>query len=143
MGLMERWAQRKACRKRELLSLIGKLSHACKVVRVGRTFLRRMIALSTSAAKPEHWLHLSAEFRADLSWWQVFLPSWNHRCMMYASKTARPPDEEFSTDASGSWGCGAVWKNCWLQLAWDNHRPLNSTVRLTISGVICNLTTDF
>ena len=29
------WRGRKACRKRELLSLIGVLSHACKVVRVG------------------------------------------------------------------------------------------------------------
>ena len=33
------WRGRKACRKRELLSLIGSLSHACKVVGPGHPFL--------------------------------------------------------------------------------------------------------
>ena len=37
---------RKACKKRELLSLIGSLSHACKAVWAGRLFLRRLIDLS-------------------------------------------------------------------------------------------------
>ena len=115
--LLDRWEQRKACRKRELLSLIGKLAHACKVVRVGRIFLRRMIELATTAARLEHWLHLSAQFRADLSWWQAFLPAWNHRCMLYAAKRSRPPEVVLVTDASGSWGCGAVWQDTWLQLA--------------------------
>ena len=43
------WQGKKAVRKRELLSLIGTLSHACKVVRSGRAFLRRLITLSTGA----------------------------------------------------------------------------------------------
>jgi len=36
---------RDKCTKRELLSLIGKLSFCCKVVAAGRIFLRRMINL--------------------------------------------------------------------------------------------------
>jgi hypothetical protein len=76
MVLLQRWETRKACRKRELLSLIGKLAHACKVVRVGRIFLRRMIDLATTARRLNHWIHISAQFREDLNWW---LPSWNHR----------------------------------------------------------------
>ena len=118
--LIEKWSARKACRKRELLSLIRKLAHACKVVRVGRIFLRRMIGLSTTAAKLHHWIHLSTQFRADLCWWQAFLPSWNHRCMMDTVEDhQRMPDELVTTDASGSWGCGAVWQNAWIQLAWE------------------------
>lgn len=69
--LLEEWAEKRTCRKRDLLSLIGKLAHACKVVRVGRIFLRRMIILSTKAAKIDHWLHLTAHFRADLNCSQV------------------------------------------------------------------------
>ena len=42
------WWGRKACRKRDLLSLIGVLAHACKVVRSARPFLRRLIDLSMS-----------------------------------------------------------------------------------------------
>ena len=34
------WSVRKSCTKRELLSLIGQLQHACCVVRPGRSFLR-------------------------------------------------------------------------------------------------------
>ncbi len=41
------WRGRKAGKKRDLLSLIGSLSHACKAVRAGRSFLRRLIDLST------------------------------------------------------------------------------------------------
>lgn len=44
------WRSKKACRKRELLSLIGLLSHACKAVKAGRSFLRRLINLSTQTS---------------------------------------------------------------------------------------------
>ena len=67
-ALLVHWNQRKRCRKRELLSLIGKLAHASTVVRVGRIFLRRLINLSTQAARLHHWLHLSMEARADIAW---------------------------------------------------------------------------
>ena len=30
------------------------------------------------------------------------------------------PDVTFSSDASGSWGCGAVWYDQWIQCAWNN-----------------------
>lgn len=39
------WETRKSCTRKELESLIGLLNHACKVVRAGRSFLRRMIDL--------------------------------------------------------------------------------------------------
>ena len=38
---------KKACKKRDLLPLIGVLSHATKSVRAGRTFVRRLIDLPT------------------------------------------------------------------------------------------------
>ena len=71
--------EQRACRKREMLSLIGKLADACKVLRVGQLFLRRMIDHSAKAKKLDHWSHLISEFRVDLAWWQSFLPMWNQR----------------------------------------------------------------
>ena len=50
--LLHQWGDRKACTRKELESLIGMLNHACKVVRAGRTFLRRMIDLLHS--RPHH-----------------------------------------------------------------------------------------
>ena len=37
---------------------------------------------------------------------------------MLCQVRAASPDVEFWSDASGSWGCGAVWGGQWLQLPW-------------------------
>ena len=47
-GLVSSWRGRKCCTKRELLSLLGTLQHAAKVIKPGRSFVRRMIDLSTT-----------------------------------------------------------------------------------------------
>ncbi len=51
--------------------LIGHLQHACRVVKPGRTFLRRMINLSTVARELYHHIRLNRGFRSDLAWWAV------------------------------------------------------------------------
>ncbi len=43
------WQGRRACKKRELLSLISTLSHAAKAVKAGRSFVHRLIDLSITA----------------------------------------------------------------------------------------------
>lgn len=60
--LIVQWQHKRSCTKRELLSLIGQLQHACRVVRPGRTFLRRMIDLSTCAKELHHHLRLNTVF---------------------------------------------------------------------------------
>ena len=70
--LITSWAQKRTVRKRALLSLIGKHSHAAKIVIPGRTFLRRMIDTACNARHLDHWIHLSADFRSDLAWWHCF-----------------------------------------------------------------------
>jgi hypothetical protein len=68
------WSLRKKCQKRELLSLVGKLNFACNVIPTGRTFLRRLIDLSTQATRLHHFLSLNIEARRDIEWWLTFLP---------------------------------------------------------------------
>ena len=46
LALTKLWTDKKTCTRKELESLIGKLSHACYVVPAGRTFLRRLINLT-------------------------------------------------------------------------------------------------
>ena len=82
LRLLRQWTRRKKTTKRELLSLIGKLSFAAKVLPAGRIFLSRLIDLSTSAKKLHHHIHLSASARADIQWWQDFLPGWNRVSLM-------------------------------------------------------------
>ncbi len=119
-GEISSWVTRKRCRKRQLLSLIGQLSDACRVVRPGRTFLRRMIDLSSVAKELHHRIRLSRAFKSDLSWWALFLEQWNG-VSLFSSVVRGACCTTLTSDASGTWGCGAFTSTGeWLQLRWPS-----------------------
>ena len=112
------WHLKRACTKRDLLSLIGQLQHASCIVKPGRSFLRRMIQLSTVVKAMHHHIRLNKNFRSDLQWWSLFLPGWNGTSMM-DTLTRSHYAATITSDASGSWGCGAYdSQGSWLQLQW-------------------------
>ena len=37
------------------------------------------------------------------------------------------PDIKVWSDASGSWGCAAVWKGKWFQIGWKDHPEFMDT----------------
>jgi hypothetical protein len=117
--LITKWMDRKAGKKRDVLSVIGKLAHAAKIIVPGRIFLRRMIDVAHKAKQLDHWIHLTAEFKSDLAWWHCFIDYWNGLGMMQCVSAYWSPKICFATDASGSWGCGACWETRWLQCPWN------------------------
>ena len=74
---LTKWQSRNKTSKRKLLSLIGKLAFAARSVPAGRFFIRHLITLSTKAKKLHHHMRLNNDARADIAWWQKFLPTWN------------------------------------------------------------------
>ena len=100
------WLHRRTATKREVLSIVGKLSFAARVVPAGRLFLRRLIQLSTTAKCLHHHLRLNAEARADLQWWYDFLPSWNGVAMFINPDWTDADSLHLYTDASGTLGYG-------------------------------------
>ena len=116
--MLGRWRKRKCCTKKELKSLAGHLCNACKVVRPGRRFLRGFFGLISQFSKKAHMIRLNSAFRADLEWWFVYSRDWNGVSMMLKASWMAPEIEIWS-DASGSWGCGAVWETKWFQVAWE------------------------
>ena len=116
MSMLAFWQGRKKCTKRELLSLIGSLSFAAKVVKPGRMFLRRLIDLSTSVSSLNHHITLNSEGRADIAWWLEFLPSWNGVCFIQ-SEPVTSVSLSLYTDASGV-GFGAVFGQKWFSHPW-------------------------
>ena len=106
------------CTRRELESL---LNHACKVIRSGRSFLRRMLDLLHSRSDATHthgpvFIRLNQEFRADLAWWQEFIDQWNGVAFLWTPDSL--PVINVASDASGQWGCGAWCGKEWFQLQW-------------------------
>ena len=117
-SLLASWRGKKVGSKIDLLSLIGVLSHACKVVRAGRTFLRRLIDLSTCPVKLDSSIRLNLSARSDIEWWFRFGEEWNGRAMLSVVRKAKP-DDVLTSDASGSWGCGAFVGPKWFQVKWS------------------------
>ena len=106
---LQSWSTRNKCLKRELLSLIGKLNFACRIIPAGRIFLRHLIDLSTSARLPHHHVTMNREVRRDIAWWLRFLASWNGRAIIPDPHWTKSPDLELFTDASGSLGYGIFY----------------------------------
>ena len=119
---LSNWGNRKACLRRELESKIGLLNHACKVVWAGRSFLRRMLdllhTLPMHPLKP-HPVRLNREFRSDLAWWGIFVEQWNG--ISFLTPPAHLPILQLASDASGTWGCGALHGSGWFQVQWDQQ----------------------
>lgn len=111
------WMHKKVCTRRDLQSLIGTLQHACSVIKPGRAFLRRAIALLSIAKCQHHHIRLNADFRSDMLWWKIFASNWNGRAIIIPSG---PPDMTITSDASGRWGCGAWCQHHWFYLQWTN-----------------------
>ena len=100
-SLLATWLRKRKVTKREILSLVG---------------LRRLSFFTC----------LSKDFRSDLRWWHLFVHAWNGVSFLECSPTPRPPDVYIETDASGSWGCGALFNNLWFQLQWSTEwKPMD------------------
>ena len=114
---LEVWQVKKSCTRKELQHLIGVLQFAGRVVPQGRPFVCRLINLLCVGSKPYHHIRLSKESRSDILWWLHFAQVSNGLSLSSLSHLATPSANIFS-DASGSWGCGAVWGTWWFQGQW-------------------------
>ena len=120
--------QKDKCTKHQLLSLVGKLSFACKVVPAGRIFLRRLIDLSCKVKRMHHHIRLCTDAHLDLDWWLAFLPHWNGTSNILESKWSTSPSMSLFTDASGSLGWGADWSGHWIQSHWSPQQAKQDIV---------------
>ena len=131
-ALILTWRSRKWCRKVELQSLARKLQHACTVVHPGRSFIRRVFERLRGTHAGHHFIRINRAMRSDLAWWATFLEEWNG-VAIFRPQGQLGPHHEFYSDASGSFGCGAIWGDRWLQLKWP---PSFATVAIAPKELI-------
>lgn len=111
--LLASWTGRTTCSRKELQSLVGKLTFATRVVRPGRIFTTRMFAL-LAATHDRPRITLSADFALDLAWWREFMDRWNGVSLL-------PPAAAsviVHSDACGT-GFGAHTGTRWLAGSWQ------------------------
>ena len=84
--LLTKYRYRKKIRLVELQSILGHLNFACKVIKPGRCFLRRLYDLTCGKIKKHHYVKLNAEVRADLALWSTFLNDYNGKTLLTDDK---------------------------------------------------------
>jgi hypothetical protein len=122
--LLDHCMTRKTCTKQELLSLLGHLHYASRVMLPGRSFVSYLIWLSTTVSNLFDHVYLTDECRADMYMWSEFLESWNGVSLFLEDNITDSADFHLFTDASGM-GYGGVFRNKWFQGTWpqgfDTH----------------------
>ena len=119
---LDYWATHQRCTKRELLSLIGTLSFAAKVVPASRILLRRLIDMSTTVSSPNHHITLSDAAHKDIAWWRAFVMPWNGASFMLLPQWTPSPDLQLFTDSSRVIGFGAYYTGEWFQGRWTQQQ---------------------
>ena len=110
------WLECSKATKRQILSLVGKLSFASKVVRSGRAFISRLLVASKQAKALHHHVRLSREAKLDLQWWARCIASHNGVCYYNPTWPQEGVVEIFS-DASNL-AMGAICGNDWWQISF-------------------------
>ena len=115
-SLLQQWARRRCCTRKDLESLLGHLSHAAIVIKPGRIFLASLFSLLSVVSHPSHFIRLNVEARTDLGLWHCLIKHWNGRSFFPLPE----PSVHVFSDASGSFGCGAFCGNSWFQVQWPH-----------------------
>ena len=123
LGELQQWALHHKCTKRELLSLIGKLSFVARAVPAGRLFLRRLITLSTTVPQLHHHIRLMTMPRPTSSGVE---PSYHCGMVQLPSVATIAPDFSLYTDAAGTLGCGTFFQGEWFHYSWEPHQAMQS-----------------
>ncbi len=125
-SILTNWMNKSHSTLHELQSLIGTLSFCCKVIRVGRVFLRRLINLSA------HWNHRHGNIRVrahashplpdsvkkDIQWWSTYMTQFNGTLSIYPIVWCEDKDMFIATDAC-QYGYGAVFGKHWFYGVWS------------------------
>ena len=131
--MLSAWSSRRTCSLRDLQSLIGTLQFACKVILPGHAFLQYIINLTWGVPETRQFIRLNHEFRLDVLMWQLFLNSRNGVSLFLPRFTEPSPQIHLYTDAAGSVGYGAFFRNELFQGEWAPHHQLNQATGISIT----------
>jgi hypothetical protein len=112
------------CTKQQLLSLLGHLHFASKVMLPGRSFVSYLIWLSTTVDGLFDRVFFTTECRADMHMWHTFLDSWNGVSLFLDDDITDSADYELFSDASAQ-GYAGTFKTQWFQAKWPAGLNIN------------------
>jgi hypothetical protein len=105
--------QKKRVTKRQLQSIAGKLSHAAKVVRGARLFLRRLFNAIGKLRRQNHKTRIHGAVKADLLWWDTFMASFNGVAAFIKDDNIHPVLSDACLYAGGAFCDGDFYYTVW------------------------------
>jgi hypothetical protein len=105
---LRQFAARKRTSLRQLQQLAGILNYACKAVRGGQFFLRRVMDAMLPLKQQRHKARLSAEFKKDVHWWLTYLRTFNGT--VYFDETSKVHVWVDACNVSAGAFCGGDWQ---------------------------------
>ncbi len=121
-----------SCSKRELLSILGHLNFAMRIIPQGRPFVSHLLSLASSAHALEDQITLTVSSCDELNLWISFLKQWNGLSFFYNNLISSPADIQLFTDAAPSVGFGGFYQGRWFASTWPPQllglpQPLKSS----------------
>lgn len=128
---LARFQGMKRASKKQLQSLAGKLNFCASVVLGGRVFSRRIIDTINRLKADNHKVRLSGNIRADISWWQSFMTSFNGKSMLLDHQ----PITSVFTD-SCDLAAGGIFNGDWFYLNWELDWPLVAKLHINSKEIL-------
>ncbi|XP_063060227.1 uncharacterized protein LOC134453282 [Engraulis encrasicolus] len=100
--------------KREVLSLLGHLHFAMRIIPQGRSFISRLLSLAHSVPNLSDDVHFDDGARSDLGFWSRLLQSWNGISFFYHDMSESSTSLALFTDAAPSVGFGGYFQGQWI-----------------------------
>lgn len=107
--------------KRDLLSLLGHLNFAMRIIPQGRSFISRLLDLSKSVQNLSDVVVLNEGCRSDLQFWCKLLHSWNGISFFYNDRVEPSNELSLFTDAAPSVGFAGLLGNEWFADIWPQE----------------------
>lgn len=112
------WSAAVSISKRDILSLLGHLNFAMRIIPHGRSFVSRLLALASSVQNLKDIIVLDDGCRSDLRFWASLCEEWNGISFFYNDLVESSDSLQFFTDAAPSIGFGGLFCNEWFADVW-------------------------
>ncbi len=104
--------------KRDLLSLLGHLNFAMRIIPHGRSFVSWLLTLANSVKNLIDAVVLGDGCRSDLCFWSLLCDEWNGISFFYNDFVESSDALRFFTDAAPSVGVGGLYNDEWFADVW-------------------------
>ncbi|XP_071059415.1 uncharacterized protein [Pseudochaenichthys georgianus] len=129
--------------KQQLLSLLGHLNFAMRVIPQGRSFISRLLDTASVVNNLHDRVLLDEGCRSDLRFWSLLLAHWNGVTFFYDDLVCSSDSIRFFTDAAPSVGFGGFFQGEWFAGSWPpsfpNHASSSALHEIFPIAVACHV----